>query len=92
MLKNHFCLLHTDERYKPPTPEVLRGVRRIHKLTQIDVAKITGVSWNKKGSSTVSKWETDPSKPDHRQIPYSAWRLLLITLNIVSVEQYEPEK
>ncbi len=78
-----YLLLHTDELYKQPPPHVLRAVREKYKLTQVDVAKITGVSFNKKGSSTVAKWETDPSKPDHRQIPYSAWRLLLITLEVV---------
>lgn len=85
-------LLHTDEKYIPPTIDDLKHVREMYGLTQIDVAKITGHSWTKKGSSTVAKWETDTSKKDHRQIPYAAWHLLLVTLCIVGVEQYKREK
>ena len=69
-LRESYLVLHTDEGYKNPPPHVLKAVREKFNLTQVDVAKITGVSYNKKGSSTVSKWETDPSKKDHRQIPY----------------------
>ncbi len=81
------CLFKcTDAQYAPPTPTDLKELRELYKLTQIDVAKITGVSWNAKGSSTVAKWETDQGKADHRQIPYSAWRLLLVTLWVVQVK------
>ncbi len=85
-------LLHTDEKYEPPTHEDLKHVREAYGLTQIDVAKILGVSWTKKGSSTVAKWEAPRNKFDHRQIPYAAWHLLLVTLCIVEVEQYKREK
>ena len=78
-----FCRLATDERYEPPTEVDLRCLRKLFDLTQVDVAKITGTNWNKKGSSTVAKWEVTRNKHDHRQIPYSAWRLLLITLEVV---------
>ena len=92
-LREAYLVLHTDEQYKPPPPHILRAVREKYHLTQIDVAKMVGVSWShKRGSSTVAKWETDPSKKDHRQIPYSAWHLLLITLNVVEVEEYKREK
>lgn len=82
-LRECFLVLHTDEQYEAPPPHILKAVRDKFDLTQVDVAKITGVSYNKKGSSTVAKWETHQSKKDHRQMPYSAWRLLLITLKVV---------
>ena len=85
-------LLHTDENYIGPTPEDLKELRKKYSLTQIDVAKMVGVSWNKRGSSTVAKWETDPSKKDHRQIPYATWRLLLVTLHTVELDVYKWEK
>ena len=87
-----FCRVSTDEEYDMPEGKDLRFLRKIFELTQVDVAKILGVQWNSKGSSTVSKWEVERNKFDHRQIPYSAWRLLLITLNVVAVEDYEREK
>ena len=87
ILEQPCFLLHTDLKYIPPTVDDLKHVREMYGLTQIDVAKILGVSWNIKGSSTVSKWES--SKKDHRQIPYAAWHLLLITLCIVGVDNYE---
>ena len=87
------CFLqHNDALYVPPTIEDLKHIRKMYKITQVDVAKITGVSWNSKGSSTVAKWEINPGKADHRQIPYSAWRLLLITLGIIYVEPFKRSK
>ena len=81
--KQPFCRLATDAQYASPTEVDLRFLRNLFDITQVDVAKITGTNWNKKGSSTVAKWEVTRNKHDHRQIPYSAWRLLLITLEVV---------
>ena len=81
--KQPFCLLATDELFEPPTGQDLKFIRKLFKLTQIDTAKIVGVAYTKKGSTTVSKWEIERNKFDHRQIPYSAWRLLLVTLKVV---------
>lgn len=74
-----------DSLYQRPTPKDIKEVRKLCNLTQIDLAKIVGVSYGKAGSSTVAKWETDPSKAECRAMPYSAWRLLLLVLEIVTI-------
>ena len=87
-VKKNLSLLATDRNYEPPGPGDLQALRKTFGLTQIDVAKITGVRWTAKGSSTVAKWEVPRNKFDNRQMPYAAWRLLLVTLNIVDVEPF----
>jgi len=91
-IKENCKLLATDRNIEPPGPGDLQRLRKEFGLTQIDVAKIVGVRWTDKGSSTVAKWEVPRNKFDNRQMPYSAWRLLLITLKIVEVVYYEREK
>lgn len=57
-----------SERYRPPTKDEFRSVTQTLGLTGSMVGKLLGVH-----ARTVRKWiggETD--------IPYSAWRLLLI--------------
>lgn len=75
----------SDNRFEHPTASEVKELRKLCNLTQIDVAKIVGVSYTKRGSSTVAKWETCEIKQDHRRIPYSAWRLLLLELEIVTL-------
>lgn len=73
--------------YQPPSPLEIRALRRLMGWSQTDVAKIVGASWNHKGSSSVRKWETATDKPEHRKIPYAAWRLLLLHSGVVELEQ-----
>lgn len=72
--------------YEPPTPEDVRTLRRLVGWSQADAAKIVGVNFNQgKGSTTIRKWETAKSSSEHRTIPYSAWRLMLLHAGVVSL-------
>ena len=73
-----------------PTPKEIREIRKFFSLTQVDVAKILGASWDlKRGSATVGKWESKVGTAEHRSMPYSAWRLLLLHVGIVEFEEGE---
>lgn len=76
-----------DSGFEQPTAQDVKALRSLCGWSQNDVAKLVGVNFNpSKGSTTVRKWETPENKPEHRKIPYSAWRLMLIYAGIVCVE------
>lgn len=79
------CALQcTDPLYKPPTPEQIADLQKAAGWSQVDVAKITGVSYDPdKGSATVVRWRQPLGHKNHRDIPYSAWRLMLIYAGVV---------
>lgn len=85
--KNLDCArLFSDPDYVPPTVDELSALIALAGWSQSKVAQITGVTYNpKKGSTTVRKWKTPADKPEHRDIPYSAWRLLLINAGVVAI-------
>lgn len=77
-------------KFLKPTPNEIREVRVFFGLTQVDVAKVLGATWDlRRGSSTIGKWESKVGTAEHRSIPYSAWRLLLIHVGIVESEGEE---
>jgi DNA-binding transcriptional regulator YiaG len=84
---NRACInTFASGEYIPPTQGEIKALRKIKGWSQNDVAKITGVSFNPdKGSTTVRRWETSKDKKDSRDIPYAAWRLLLIHAGIVTL-------
>jgi len=67
------CFLLWAEDYTPPTPAELREFMRTHGLSGTATANLVGVT-----SRSVRYWLADPAMPNHRQIPYAAWRLLLV--------------
>jgi DNA-binding transcriptional regulator YiaG len=74
-------------KYQPPSLIELRALRKFMGWSQNDVARICGVSFNPdKGSTTVRRWETASDKKDSREIPYSAWRLLLLHAGVVKLK------
>jgi len=76
----------TDERYQPPTPEQVGQLINLASWSQNDAAKLVGVSWDtRRGSSTIRKWKSEKGHKEHREIPYSAWRLLLLLAGVVNV-------
>lgn len=78
---------YSDPSYSLPSPVEVDALIKLMGWSQSDVAKLLGVTYNpKKGSSTVRKWRADPSSKDYRQIPYSAWRLLLLYAGVVSLD------
>ncbi len=82
-----------NDGYVRPTPQQIKSLRVIMRWSQVDVAKITGSSYNaeKNYSSTVGKWEQPITSIDNRTIPYATWRLLLLTAGIVQIENNQKE-
>lgn len=75
--------LFIDPEYAPPTPDDIRALRDLLGWSQNDIAKMVGVTFNPtKGSTTVRKWCSPAGSPEHREMPYAAWRLLLIYAGI----------
>lgn len=73
-----------DERYQPPTPEEVAQLINLAGWSQNEAAKLAGVSWDtKRGSSTIRKWKSAKGEKEHREIPFSAWRLLLVYAGVV---------
>lgn len=85
--KRRPCVLpfsHPD--YRPPSPDEVDALIKLMGWSQNDTAKLVGVTYNpKKGSSTIRKWRSATTSSDFREIPYSAWRLLLLYAGVVSV-------
>ena len=80
--KNRSCSLPFNQGYTPATPDEICSLIEIMGWSQNQVAMLTGVNFNpSKGSPTVRRWKTKAG--EHRQIPYSAWRLMLITAGVV---------
>lgn len=86
--KNRPCALpYGNTAYVPPTPQEVDRLIKLAGWSQTSAARLVGVTYNpKKGSSTIRKWRTNVDKDDHREIPYSAWRLMLLYAGVVSVE------
>lgn len=72
-------LLYTDICYEPPSVTDLRSVIRKLGLSGSEVASRVGVS-----PDNVRKWQATRDSPNHKQIPYAAWRLLLIEAGLVA--------
>lgn len=66
-----------NEQYQPPTYDEINSLISGLGLSQRQVALITGARYNEKGSTIVRRWKAHPDNPDHRVMPYSAWRLLV---------------
>lgn len=77
------CQPAFSETYIKPTPEEVACLIRLAEWSQKEVAMLTGVKSNKKGSAIVRKWRTQKDSPEYRSIPYAAWRLLLMAAGVV---------
>ena len=86
--KNRACALPFDDPgYQPPSPEEITQLIKLAGWSQAKTAKLVGVNYNpKKGSTTIRKWRTKVDSPEHRNIPYSAWRLLLLYAGVVKLD------
>nr|DAN62035.1 MAG TPA: helix-turn-helix domain protein [Caudoviricetes sp.]DAT21606.1 MAG TPA: helix-turn-helix domain protein [Caudoviricetes sp.] len=58
------------------TPNNLKALRQMHRLTQQDVANITKVSL-----ATAQRWEASPKQKSFANMPHTKWMELLQTLN-----------
>lgn len=67
------CFYRWAEGYTQPTPAEIRELLRVQELSGSVAANLIGVT-----PRAIRYWLADPCQPGHRQIPYAAWRLLLI--------------
>ncbi|MCU7845327.1 MAG: hypothetical protein KZQ93_15970 [Candidatus Thiodiazotropha sp. (ex Monitilora ramsayi)] len=73
--------------YRPPDPEEVAALTELMGWSQSVTARLVGVNYDpKKGSTTVRKWKTSREKKEHREIPYAAWRLMLLYAGVVALE------
>jgi hypothetical protein len=72
----------TSNNYRPPTSNEVRILLRSKGWTGSHAARLVGVD-----SRAVRRWTADESAKTYHQIPYSAWRLLLLEAGLVSVGQ-----
>lgn len=86
--KNRACSLpFGKDGYAPPSPQEVDRLIKLAGWSQSRVARLVGVTYNpKKGSSTIRKWRTAVENHDYRQIPYAAWRLMLLYAGVVSAD------
>jgi hypothetical protein len=86
--RNRACSLpynHPD--YVAPGPEEVAALIELAGFSQNQTAKLAGVKYDPlKGSSTVRKWKAKRDRKEYRQIPYSAWRLLLLYAGVVTID------
>ena len=79
-------LRFTDPAYEAPTHEDLRALKELSGKTGGELSAIAGLQ----DSRTFRKWTAPPEANQRSQIPYAAWRLILIELGMVVVEQEVP--
>lgn len=86
--RNRPCSLpYTNEYYTPPTTDEVGQLIKLAGWSQNDTARLVGVSFNpEKGSLTVRRWKMPIASDNHRDIPYAAWRLLLLHAGVVKVD------
>jgi len=86
--KNRPCALpFGNDAYQAPTPHEVNRLITLAGWSQSQAARLVGVTYNpKKGSSTIRKWRTPTDKADSREIPYAAWRLMLLYAGVATVD------
>ncbi len=67
-----------DPDYQEPTPDDVRTLKVISGKTGKELVAMVGV----KDHRTFRRWTANQEEAGARQIPYSAWRLLLIELGL----------
>lgn len=67
-----------DPAYTPATADDLRELMRQTGLTGSQAARLVGVN-----SRTIRKWATSHGLPNSGDIPYAAWRLLLLETGLI---------
>ncbi len=77
-----------DPQYRPPTPLEIDGLIKLAGWSQREAALVVGANFTPgKGSTTIRKWRAKEGAPEHRVIPYAAWRLMLLEAGVVVLEK-----
>lgn len=85
--KNRPCAQpYASGQYVPPVPEEVAQLINLAGWSQTDAAKLVGVNFNTKGSTTIRKWKTSVDREEYRAIPYAAWRHFLSCAGVISVD------
>jgi hypothetical protein len=66
-----------------PSPDEIRTLLKKHGITRETASKLVHASLR-----TMHNWMAPPESPHHRDMPLSAWELLLIKLGEIEVEIY----
>ncbi|MBC6985626.1 MULTISPECIES: hypothetical protein [Alteromonas] len=91
--KRKCCLVKEHPDHESPTSKDVKDLLYLNNWTYADAAKLTGVAVTAKGSSpTVQRWCTKESSSDHRDIPYSAWLVLLTYSSLVICNMKQANK
>ena len=84
--RNHPCTLPFADGYQPPSASTVTAFIQMTGWQHKKIAGITGVVYtHEKGSPTVRRWKSKGK--EFRQIPYSAWRLLLLAAGVVEISE-----
>ena len=77
----------SDPGYTHPSPEEVAQLIRLAGWSTNEAADIVGVKRDvKHGSATIRKWKSAHAGKTNREIPYSAWRLMLLHAGVVELE------
>lgn len=80
-VRKEACLPFSSELFRAPTKDEFRSVTQQLRLSGAEVGRLLGVH-----GRTVRKWIGGET-----EIPYSAWRLLLIRAGLATEDPGEPE-
>lgn len=72
--------------YEVPTGEELREFLKKHSLTGAAAAAIVGVD-----ARTIRKWTASAEAENRRAIPWSAWVLLRLLANEITIAEYREQ-
>tara|TARA_B100001540_G_scaffold145197_1_gene128741 strand:+ start:1418 stop:1741 length:324 start_codon:yes stop_codon:yes gene_type:complete len=72
-------LRYADPEYQAPTPQDVRTLKTISGMTGRELCALVGMEDHR----TWRRWSQEPDQAGHRQIPYAAWRLLVLELGLV---------
>jgi hypothetical protein len=86
-LRPETLLRFTDPDYQAPDHEDLRTLKDLSGKTGGELAAMAGLQ----DARTFRKWTAPPAANQRAQIPYAAWRLLLIELGMIKSDGVLPE-
>lgn len=82
------CARRYIDGYEAPSPEQVKALLNLSGMNRREWAELLGITYSEKhGCTTLRKWTMKEGSKDHRQVPYSTWRLMLIYSGIVDPKE-----